>query len=65
LNFGVVLSDTNQGWVYQMGLHFVAKSRIKDCFYLGRSFDNPMGAPIKPPIFFFNLETKAQPLKIC
>jgi len=63
LNFGVVPNYTTQGWVYQMGLHFVAKLRINNCFYLDRSFDNPMGAPIKPPIFFLNLETKAQPLR--
>jgi hypothetical protein len=48
---------------YQMGLHFVAKSKIKNCFYLDRSFENPMGALIKLLIFFLNLETKAQPLR--
>jgi hypothetical protein len=63
LNFGVVSNGTTQGWVYQMGLHFIAKSKIKNCFYLDRSFDNLMGAPIKPPIFFLDLETKAQPLR--
>jgi hypothetical protein len=63
LNFDAVPSGTTQGWVYQMGLHFVAKSRIKNCFYLDMSFDNPMGTPTKSLIFFLNFETKAQPLR--